>query len=514
MEKLINNPILIWFRNNSKLIQFQLLINFAFLVFISLASYINIPLSGFKDHFIYFIHLLILQTTVSGFLYLLCLNKWVFRIVFNSLFFLLSLVSFWVYAQDISITDTLIAVVLETKLSIVKDVLNIPYLLYILLIIAVLVFINKQFNKLEKRFNIYVLIFSFLAIILFQVIEKKRVNTLKARLPYNVFYGVKDYFKKSDYSLKTISNEVSAVNQNLKIILVLGESVRADHLGVNGYSRQTTPWLAKQENCISFKNIYTPHTYTNTSLPRILSNKSITDDNLENLTSIYSIFNECNYETTWIGNQELERSYKPITNSNKNLILIDSLRSVFSFKKAYDIALLKPFQKLINSPKPQLITMHMMGSHWYYDNRYTANFRKYLPVTNSKYIPSQSPEQIINAYDNTILYLDNFLNQTINSLQNSKEPSILIYLSDHGERLGENGKWLHAETAAEATNTACVFWYSKAFKDAFPDKIKALEANKNNAYSTDFLYATLLDIIQVNNLEYYRTNSIFYSTPN
>ena len=160
------------------------------------------------------------------------------------------------------------------------------------------------------------------------------------------------------------------------------------------------------------------------------------------------------------------------------MILIDSLRSVLSFKKEFDEALFKPFQETIKTSKAQIVTLHMMGSHWYYDNRYTDAHRKFLPVTNSKYIPSQSAEQLINAYDNTIVSLDNFLNETISSLSNVKEPCIMVYLSDHGERLGENGKWLHAETAEEATNTACVIWYSDTFERVFPYQTKALIENQ------------------------------------
>lgn len=509
MERFKNNLIGTFLKNNKKLLQFHLLINIAFLCFITLASYVNIPLSDLRSYSVYFLHLLILQVTVSGFLYLISLNKWIFKIVFNALFVVLGLVSFWVYTQDISITDSLFSVVLESKPSIIIDVLSIPYFIFIAIYALVLIYINNRYDKLNKRFNIFFFSASLLAVALFYVVEQKRFNTLKSRLPYNVFYGLVNYLEKDNYVLNTVSKEVYSENRNLKIIFILGESVREDHLSINGYIRETTPLLDKQENVISYKNISTPHTYTNSSVPRILSNISTTDKQFSKLTSLYSVFNSCGYKTSWIGNQELERSYKSIVNTNNKVILIDSLRSVLSFNKAYDDKLLDPFKEQIGTSGPQILTIHMMGSHWYYDNRYPERFRKFKPVTDSKYIPSQTDEQIINAYDNTIIYLDYFLNEIIDSITASKEPTIFIYLSDHGERLGEHNKWLHAETAEESTNPACIIWYSKAFENQFPTETKALKANKNRTFSTDFLFTSLLDLINVKNIEHEFSESIF-----
>ena len=66
----------------------------------------------------------------------------------------------------------------------------------------------------------------------------------------------------------------------------------------------------------------------------------------------------------------------------------------------------------------QLITLHMVGSHWWYESRYGDSFRKYKPIANSKHIPSLKKEQIINSYDNTIIYLDYFINNIIEKLKN------------------------------------------------------------------------------------------------
>lgn len=493
-----------------ELIIFYVFVNICFVLCISLSSYVHIPLSGFKDHLMYLLHLVLLQTTVSGFIYLLSLNKWVFRIVFNALFFVLAIFSFWVYTQDISITKSLVHTVLETKLSFGLDLISLPFLIYLVVVIAILIIINIKYNKLpSKKFNIVFFVISCLCISLLFIAEEKRTNTLKSRIPYSVFTGFWNYFQEDELVLQNLTSRLSSNNKGLNIVFVLGESVRADHLYLNGYKRNTTPKLALEENVVSFKNITTPYTYTLASLPRILTNLSVDNQYLEDPVSLYDVFNKTDYATTWIGNQELESRFENIVRSNNKVVVIDSLRSVFSFNKALDKELLNPLFSTSNHVKGNLTTLHMMGSHWYYENRYTDAFRVFKPVIDSKYIPSLEPEEIINSYDNTILYLDSFMDLIIKDLEEKKEPSLVIYLADHGEILGEGGKWLHAQKSSASQNPAMFVWYSSEFRLMYPGKVDALKRNKNKRFTTDFLFHSLLDVIEVNGFPYQKNESIF-----
>ncbi|RKE98795.1 phosphoethanolamine transferase [Ichthyenterobacterium magnum] len=507
----LKNSIFTFFKKHKKQILFHLFLNSCFLLCITLASYIHIPLSGFKDRLMYFVHILLLQFTVAGFIYFLTLNKWLFRVVFCPIFFLLSLFSFWVYTQDISITNTLIQSVFETKASIVSDLLSFQYILFMLLIIAVLIALNIIYNKVKPvSINIPFVVIALVCIYTFKIVESKRYNTLRSRLPYNIYFGIKDYYKQDTYVLDTISKSVFSGNNDLKIVLVLGETVRADHLQLNGYNRETTPLLSAKKNVLSFNNITTQYTNTATSLPRIITNLGInSSDKTNKVISVFDVFKQCDYDTFWIGNQELENSYGFLAKSNKKVVLVDSLRSVLSFNKALDEELLQPFKKAFFKDKNSLITLHMMGSHWWYENRYSDAFRKFKPVIDSKHIPSLSSEQMINSYDNTILYLDNFLNKTISVLEESDETTLLIYISDHGEILGEDGKWLHSQKSEAAKNPAMLVWYSDKFKENFTDKAEALHLNKNNSFTTDIIYHSLLDLIDVNKIEYDKNESIF-----
>ena len=162
-----------------------------------------------------------------------------------------------------------------------------------------------------------------------------------------------------------------------------------------------------------------------------------------------------------------------------------------------------------NTLENRISTLHMIGSHWYYNNRVTSNFEYFKPITNSKYFGSLEKETLINSYDNTIVYLDFFLNELIQKLKKSTKKTILIYISDHGETLGEDGKWLHAQEHNASKNPAMLVWFSNNFKKSYPLEIQKLISKKQDSITTDFLFHSILDISKIENYKYLKNQSIF-----
>ena len=147
-----------------------------------------------------------------------------------------------------------------------------------------------------------------------------------------------------------------------------------------------------------------------------------------------------------------------------------------------------------------LIVLHQNGSHGpRYNKRYPKVFEQFRPVCDSSDVRECTREELINAYDNTILYTDYLIHQTINIAEKTNRPAVVIYVSDHGESLGEKGLYLHgfpyALAPEEQKKVPLVIWMSQAFQDA-RDISNACLANKT-AYSHDHIFHSMLGLFQV-----------------
>ena len=494
--------------------KFQLYVNLCLGIFITLSSYIHVPLSSIKDYIIYAAHFILLQITLYGFTYLLTLNKWLFRIIFSFLFVSLSIISFWIYTLDITISVDLIQLSLESKPDIYLDLVSLQLIIYLVVVLITLFSILKLHSKINWAYNkkIKIFIFPLIAITLFFSLEKIKFGVLTRRMPYVVVLESIKYFNKKPLKINTIHQKLRS-DTKINIVFVLGESVRAKNLQINGYSRPTNPLLSKRNDIYSFKNIYTPNTYTSKSVPQILTSKSVNDTVNKSVYALYSVLNKANYHTVWLGNQTPEVSYRDLIYQNNIVSLIDVEHSVLSYHKKYDGELLSVFKDNYTRTHKNMYTIHMIGSHWWYENRYPKEFKVFTPVVKSKYLPSNTKEEIINSYDNTVVYLDYFLNDIISFLEKKHENIVMIYLSDHGEILGEDDKWLHAQNHNASKNPACIIWCSKSFQQNYKKKVKFLEQNTGKKISTDFLYPSVLDLIDLESFEYNTHKSIFSNNP-
>ena len=134
--------------------------------------------------------------------------------------------------------------------------------------------------------------------------------------------------------------------------------------------------------------------------------------------------------------------------------------------------------------------LHTIGSHWWYESHYTDEFRRYTPVIRSKVVSSCTDEELVNSYDNTILYSDSIWASLIDRLRDRM--AVLIYLSDHGESLGEDGLYLHGVEHPTLRYPACFVWTSECYARKYPERVAALRENCARHYRTDFLFHSIL----------------------
>lgn len=222
------------------------------------------------------------------------------------------------------------------------------------------------------------------------------------------------------------------------VVLIIGEAARAQNFSLYGYKRETNP-LLKKDDIVVVPNAYSCTTYTTGSLACMLSHDpDKTDD--EPLPSYLA---RMGVEVVWRTNNWGEPPLR-ITEYQKR----DELRKVCQGEGCgYDEVLLTNLVERIRKAQSDkvFVVLHMKGSHGpSYYSRYPSNFNIFSPVCRHEEISKCTQEELINAYDNTIVYTDYFLDEAIQQLKTlTDQPVLMMYVSDHGESLGENGLYLH-----------------------------------------------------------------------
>jgi len=429
--------------------------------------------------------------------------------------------------------------IFETDVREVNDLINFKVILYLfilgLLPSLALIFVKIKNNGLKKEILsrakilgiflilIPLLYFSFSKywVSFFRSHKQLRMYTNPTFYTYSVFkYINKKYFTKPikfrhvglDAHLETNASKPKLV------IFVLGEAARYDHFSLNGYKRKTNPLLEKTKNIVSFDKMYSCATATATSVPCMFSplNRSEYRDKIaKNTDSVIDVLNRAGVNVIWLDNDSGSKgvasrikNYVDFTQAKNpkycndsgciDQILIDNLPKYF---------------KEINNSKPVFIVLHTKGSHGpAYYKRYPENFEKFKPVCKTNQLQDCKKEEVVNAYDNTILYTDYILKQTIDFLKKhqNKYQTAMIYVSDHGESLGENGIYLHGLPYFFAPDVqkhpAAIAWFSKDFDI----NVSCVEKIKHNKFSHDNLFSTILGLMDVKTNAYDPKMDMFY----
>lgn len=291
------------------------------------------------------------------------------------------------------------------------------------------------------------------------------------------------------------------------IIMVVGETARADRFSLNGYAREINPQLQKL-NVFNLPNFWACGTSTAVSVPCMFlldgqassaPSKIATDENLLDVlqrSGVAVLWRDNNSDSKGVANRVTFQDYK----SPKLNPLCDI--------ECRDEGMLAGLQEFIDShPKGDVfIVLHQMGNHGpAYFRRYPPAFEKFKPACKDSDLSRCSREEIGNAYDNAILYTDHFLAKTIELLRknDNKFETALFYVSDHGESLGENGLYLHGLPKAIAPDTQlhipALIWLGANFEDV---KKSALRAKINDRFTHSNVFHTLLGIFEVETKAY------------
>jgi lipid A ethanolaminephosphotransferase len=291
------------------------------------------------------------------------------------------------------------------------------------------------------------------------------------------------------------------------VVMVVGETARADHFSLNGYARETNPRL-KSERVINFPDFWSCGTSTAQSVPCMFSHYSRADFDLEKANAAdnaLDILKRAGVSILWRDNNSGSKhvadrvEYEAYFTNETNPVCDVECR---------DEGMLGGLQEHIDRHPDGdiLIVLHQMGNHGpAYYKRYPPAFEKFTPVCKTNDLGSCSKEEIVNAYDNAILYTDFFLSKVIELLERNDDgfETAMLYVSDHGESLGEHGLYLHGLPyflAPDAQkHVPFVMWFGHNFD---PLSLSSIQAKRIEQLSHDNIFSTLLGLFELQTAAY------------
>ncbi|MEN8642736.1 phosphoethanolamine transferase [Pseudomonas sichuanensis] len=303
-------------------------------------------------------------------------------------------------------------------------------------------------------------------------------------------------------------------------VLVVGESARAENFGLLGYARDTTPNLAKQQGLLSFTDVHSCGTETAVSVPCMFSGMTRKDYDArvaKNREGLLDILQRAGLAVQWRDNQSGCKG----TCDRVQFIDVSNLAdpALCANGECHDEILLQGLGELIdNLDKDTVLVLHQMGSHGpEYFKRYPTGSEPFTPVCRSNALNQCSQAEIVNGYDNTLAYTDKVLGSLIDTLR-SKQGNVdtaMIYLSDHGESLGEYNLYLHGTPYVMAPeqqkHVPLLTWFSDSYKQDFGLDTDCLAKLRDAPLSQDNLFHSMLGLLQVRTEVYQQSLDMFAS---
>ena len=300
-------------------------------------------------------------------------------------------------------------------------------------------------------------------------------------------------------------------------VLVIGETARAANFSLNGYRRPTNPGLESRD-VLSFSDVASCGTSTAVSLPCMFANvgRAGFDGSLaKRREGLLDVLQRAGIEVRWLDNNS---GCKDVCNRVPHEDLSGlQVPGLCGGGECYDEILLRGLQARVHRvDRDAVIVLHMKGSHGpAYFRRYPPAFEVFAPACKTIDFDRCPREQIVNAYDNTLRYTDHVLSLTIELLASnaSRFDAAMLYVSDHGESLGEGGLYLHgipyALAPREQTRVPLVLWLSEGARGRLGLDADCLKARRREPLSHDYLFHSVLGLSDVRTAVYRRERDLF-----
>ncbi len=475
-------------KNNVKITHFVLLmslLNFLFFHFPFYKFVVNNVDYKSLNGIAIIVSLIILMLVANAFVFYIFffLSRYIGKFLLILFFFINAIAVYFINTYNVIIDESMIGNVLNTKYEESSSFFSIKSLVYIFVfavIPSIYIIKVKIINVTLKRFLIDIsLTLLFMLILVFANasnwlwIDKNSKTLGGLAMPWSYSVNISlFYIHESKKNEKEILLPNAIIKDSVKsvVVLVIGESARSQNFSLYGYNKNTNPLLSKTSNVFHF-DATSCATYTTAGIKCILEHTS-TDELYEILPNyLYRNNVEVIWRTTNWGEPPVH-----IKNYEGSDVLMPNCKGEGC---NYDEVLLTGLKEKIESSTKNkiLIVLHTSASHGpTYSKKYPPQFETFKPVCNSVELGNCSSTELINAYDNTIVYTDYILSQIIENLNQLKAyNSTMVFVSDHGESLGEKNLYMHGLPLSlapkEQYEIPFIVWLSDSAKQLKPNKV-------------------------------------------
>jgi glucan phosphoethanolaminetransferase (alkaline phosphatase superfamily) len=294
-------------------------------------------------------------------------------------------------------------------------------------------------------------------------------------------------------------------------VLIVGESARRASWSAYGYARATTPYLdglEKDGEAIFLRNAMSDANLTIFAVPMILTGLTPQESaqGRRRGGTLLDLAKEAGYATSWLVNQDVGVSTSMGIAADHLDYPPDLHEGLFS-RRTLDETLLPAYRREIaRTGHTRLIGMHVMGSHWEYYLRYPKSFQRFGSAQKLSMLSSATTDRsmfdtLVDAYDNSVLYTDWFLQQVIEQARGLQVPATVTFIPDHGEASpsldgGAVGHGAAQYVPAEFEIPAFI-WVSASYRKAHPEKVAALEANATKEIRSHDVFYTVADLMGI-----------------
>ena len=472
--------------------------------------------------------------------------RWVIKPVIAIFLLAAAFGGYFMYTYGVVIDDTMLTNALQTDLRETRDLLSWQMLgvVFVFAILPILWLWKKTipFNPFWKQLKQNILLFlasvalAVAAIFpIYQDLASTMRNHMQLRFmvnPLNSFYALSQLAWQP---LQTESNSIQELGRDAKLnttydrqnespllILVVGETARSGNFGINGYEHNTTPLLAqlqknadKRGELTSFRNVWSCGTSTATALPCMFSHlgKSEFEDSTQSIENLVDVLHHAGLAVLWLENQS---GCKGICDRVPNAITrnLSDPKLCTSGECFDEIMLSQISERMATLPVDRLhrgivVIMHQMGSHGpAYYKRSPEAIKKFKPECATNILQDCTRSEVTNAYNNTILYTDHFLNKVVDYLKSIKPnaQTAMLYVADHGESLGEKNIYLHGLPYSIAPDVQkripWIQWLSNEFMARNHIKPACLEKQIDTRLSHDNYFHSILGLMKVQTSAY------------